>query len=104
MNASPMEAARRVDQKTDSAVRLRACRAVIREAARRVAQIGVGCSVAGVEEIELEDRLEAALHDYLRSRTDGTAARAYIGATAGMDVIEAHAAEIGAEPEQKVAA
>lgn len=104
MNASPMEAARRVDQKTDSAIRLRACRAVIREAARRVAQIGVGCTVAGVEEIELEDRLEVALHDYLKSRSDGSAGRSYIGATAGMDAIEAHAADLGEAVDQQQAA
>jgi acyl carrier protein phosphodiesterase len=103
MNASPLEATRRVDQNTDEAIRIRACRAIIREAARRVAQVGLGCTVAGVEEIELEDRLERALHDYLKARSSATAARQYIGVTAGMDAIEAHASEVGTQAEREAA-
>lgn len=104
MNASPMEAARRVDQKTDSTIRLQAARAVMREAARRAAQIAIGCTVAGVEEIEFEDRTDRAFHDYVRSRTDASSGRQYLGVTSGMDQIEQHAAEIGAEPDQKAVA
>lgn len=80
-------ATRAVTKDNDVSSRLKACRCVVREAARRVASIGFGCEVEGVEELELADRLEAALHDYLSSRAAPHASRPYIGNTRGMDQI-----------------
>lgn len=86
-----LEAARRVDANSDRAIKLKTCRALVRESARRVALVAFGCSVEGVEEIEFADRLETALHDYLRARTSQEAGRAYLGVTAGMTQITDHA-------------
>lgn len=87
MTGSLSESLKNVDTKIDQASRIKACRAILREAARRCTQIGFGGIVDSVEEIEFADRLESALAEYLRARTDGTAGRAYIGMTAGMDKI-----------------
>lgn len=81
------EVLKNVDTKVDQATRLKACRAILREAARRCTQIGFGGIVDGVEEVEFNDRLDAALVDYLRARMDGSSGRAYIGMTSGMDRI-----------------
>lgn len=86
---SVLQATRSIDAQDDLAIRLKACRGIVREAARRVAVIAVGCHVEGVEEVEFADRLENALHDYLASRSDPTKRRAYIDNTRGMDEIVA---------------
>ncbi|PZU95504.1 MAG: hypothetical protein DI527_00415 [Chelatococcus sp.] len=89
MNERPSvtQAIRAVDAKTDVAIRLKACRAIMREAVQRCAELGVGCTVQGVEEIEFADRVEGALSDYLTCRSNPDARRPYVGATRGMDDI-----------------
>lgn len=105
MNASPMVAARAVDGKSDQDIRLKTCRAIMREAVKRCAEIGMGAVVEGVEEIEFGDRAQIALLDYLKARSEHEAGRRYIGVTRGMDEIAARASEqIADQDEQKAAA
>lgn len=93
MNASPIQAAAAVAANRDVDTRIKACRAIMREAVKMCAQIGAGCTVEGVEEIEFGDRAQGALLDYLNSRQNPERGRAYIGATRGLDKIVAEARE-----------
>lgn len=93
MNASPIQAAAAVAANRDVDTRIKACRAIMREAVKMCAQIGAGCTVEGVEEIEFGDRAQGALLDYLKSRQNPERGREYIGATRGLDKILAEARE-----------
>ncbi len=77
----------RVDTAIDEATKIKACRAILRHAARRCTQIAFGGLVDNVEEIEFDDRLEHVLLEYMRARRNGSASRAYIGMTAGIEEI-----------------
>jgi ribosomal protein S20 len=84
---STIEATRRVTANEDRELRNKACRAIMREAARRCAEIGTGTTVQGVEELELSDALEKELARYLNSRATEHRGHKFLGVTGGMDQI-----------------
>ena len=94
MNDSVMAAARRVDQKTDAAVKSLAVRSLSTEFTRRVAEVSFGKTVAGIEEIELRDRVDAAVREYVIAKNDGSDGRRYLGLMDGMAEISDHAGQI----------
>lgn len=88
------EMTRRVDANIDQQVAVKACRAIAREAASRIALIGAATPVMGVEEVTLADAFETALSEYLRGKQDRAATRSYLGMTRGLDDIEARASAL----------
>lgn len=93
MNQRPsvVEAARNADkaERSEHRTRYAASRAVLREAAQRCANLMAGVVVQGVEEIELVDRLELALLEYLKAKENPVTGRAYVGNARGLDQIVA---------------
>ena len=88
---------RRIDAGIDTLVAVKACRAIIREAAARISNIGAGAHVLGVEEITFVDAMETVMGDYLRAKQDRSATRAYLGMSSGMDEIQNRAADLSGE-------
>lgn len=90
-------AAGRVSANTDNHVRMQVCKAILREATKKVAEIGAGVLTEGIEEVELYEALYRASLDYFKAKKDRVYGATYVGITGPMEkVIEEAAATIAA--------